>query len=175
MPLEKIEDPIAVGLEQLTVAIDLFIQERSYVSAITLAIAAENIFERALKEKSQSGVLRWEFEFFDQIGQTFPHADENKRFAEFRSSKMIERNFANHGPDNRNPSSLIRPPQEVAEEAIDRALTNLHCLGLPRPPAADRFQAWMLENVVGFPDATAHATIKPRHYQRAFPGKGKSY
>jgi hypothetical protein len=66
MPLEKMDDPIEVSLEQLTTAIDLFIAGTSYISAITLAVAAEQILQRALKKRGQTDVLRWEFEFFDE-------------------------------------------------------------------------------------------------------------
>jgi hypothetical protein len=91
-----------VGLEQLTTAVDLFIEGKSYISAITLAVAADNIFQRALKKGGQTDVLRWEFELFDQIGLTLRHPDEEKRFRDFRKLKLVERDFANHGPDNRD-------------------------------------------------------------------------
>jgi hypothetical protein len=87
-----------------------------------------------------------------KIGVTSRHSDEGRRFHDFRNLKLVERDFANHGPDNRNErSAALRPLKEVAEEAIDRALTNAILLGIPRPAEAKRFRDWVLQHVVGFP------------------------
>src|SRR6266700_812968 len=110
-PVERIDDPIAVGLEQLDVAIDLFVQNISHISAITLAVAAENIFAQALKKKkpSQEDVLQWEFGLFDEMGLTPRGAKPKDRFSKFRQLKMTERDFANHGLDRQGRTAAKRP------------------------------------------------------------------
>ena len=108
--------------------------------------------KQALKKKkpSQEDVLQWEFGLFDEMGLTPRGAKPKDRFSKFRQLKMTERDFANHGLDRQGRTAAKRPPlKELAEEAIDRAVTNAILLDLPRSAAAERFQAWCLENVVG--------------------------
>jgi hypothetical protein len=53
MPLEQLDDYVAVGVEQLNVAIDLFVADVSYISALVLAVAAEEQFARAIQKRAR--------------------------------------------------------------------------------------------------------------------------
>jgi hypothetical protein len=59
-------------MEQLDVAIELFLSERSFVSALTFAGAAEGVLTNALKNKGKETALESEFAQTDASEQEFP-------------------------------------------------------------------------------------------------------
>jgi hypothetical protein len=160
--VENLDDPIGVAVEQLHVAIELFLTKRSYISAVTLAGASEKLFERALIAKGQQTALQWEFDIIDQHERIQPFfgiyqisLPEKQRFAAFEEFKRRERNFANHGPDNHGAKKRIeqsaqRPSlADVAEEAIDRACENLLRLELPASNKVKQFYDWFYKEALG--------------------------
>lgn len=153
------QDFLGMAVEQLDIAIDLFLSGRSYVAALTLAHAAETVFGNSLKKTTYPTALDEEFEQIDASEQEFPffgiyprHASEAKRRSAFQEFKYRGRNLANHGP-GRQPEfkayqRVISPAlPTLAEEAIDRALTNAARLGVNLPESADRFYVWIQDQI----------------------------
>ena len=163
--LENLEDPVAIAVEQLDVAIELFLDRRSYIAALNLAVAAETLFEQGLKDDETA--LKWEFNLIDKQERVWPFFSiysnslpEKERLAAFREFKRRERNIANHGP-SKKPNKKIarlraqqrasRPSlKDAAEEAIERACSNASRLGIPASEAVRQYEHWFYENVVGY-------------------------
>lgn len=60
---------INLGIEQLDVALELFLEERSYVAALTLAGAAEEILGKALDFQNRTNALsRWHAQIDEMWG-----------------------------------------------------------------------------------------------------------
>jgi hypothetical protein len=153
------QDFLGMAIEQLDIAIDLFLSGRSYVAALTLAHAAETVFGNVLKKNGQLTALDGEFEQIDASEQQFPFfgiyprdASEHRRRGAFKEFKYRGRNLANHGP-GRPPEfkayQRVIPPgiPTLAEEAIERALANAERLGLVLPEGAGRYYDWFQDQI----------------------------
>lgn len=153
--IQNTEDYIAAAQEQLDVAIELFLAHRSYIAAVALATSAESLLERALGGKETA--LQWEFSLVEPYLPYFniidPDTPVRTRFEAFRRFKRRERDFANHGPDNRKAHLGTGRPSlhDAAHEAIDRAILNAERLNLPSTEAMSDYAQWFQENVVGPP------------------------
>jgi hypothetical protein len=152
-------DPLETAMEQLDVAIELFLSERSFVSALTLAGAAEGVLTNALKNKGKETALESEFAQIDASEQEFPFfhiypraESEKERRRAFNEFKRRGVNFAKHGP-GREPKhkayQRVRPPgvEGLAEEAIERACDNAARLDLKPSEALLRYDAWLRERM----------------------------
>ena len=156
MPLENLDDYLAVGDENLGVAIDLFVEGKSYIGALILAVAAHDLFDRAIKKAAKkagkeageegeevgpTGILDWEFEVRQYIDPSAPAMS----YDDFKRLEQRERHAAVHGPDERqNKPRTMRSVREAAELSIIRAQTNARVLERPRTSADDKFQAWQM-------------------------------
>jgi Na+-translocating ferredoxin:NAD+ oxidoreductase RnfE subunit len=65
---EITHNKVEIAIEQLEIALDLFLSGKSYVSALTLAGAAEEIFGKATEIKGIKNSLQEQFEFYHQPG-----------------------------------------------------------------------------------------------------------
>jgi hypothetical protein len=147
MPLENFDNYVAVAEENLDVAVDLFIEGKSYIGALILAVAATTLFDRAITKSGGKAILHWEFDSIQHIDPSAPPMS----YASFRHSEQRERNAAEHGSENRGTPHPMRSAKEAAVVAIERALTNARILGRPRTAADGKFEAWMMEQVAPFP------------------------
>jgi hypothetical protein len=160
--LDTLDDLIKVAIEELDVAIELFLSERSFVAVVALAAAAESLFANRLKSIGQETALDWEFALIDNQEIVWPFfriydvsLGVKKRREHFQEFKLRERHFVNHGPDNhhkerRTQQRAQRPSlKDVAEEAIDRACWNASRLGIPRSDAVRRYEDWFYSEVIG--------------------------
>ena len=152
-------DPLVTAIEQLDVAIELFLEKRSFVAALTLAGAAEAVTANALKRAGETTAIDDEFVQIDKSEQDFPFfgiyprsVDERKRRDAFFEFKYRGLNFAKHGP-GRKPEfkayQRVTPPniETLAEEAIDRAWQNAARLGIPPSDNIKRFGRWFREQI----------------------------
>jgi hypothetical protein len=152
-------DPLAMAVEQLDVAIELFLGGRSYAAALTLAGAAEAVFANTLKRAGKNTALDDEFAQIDKSERDFPFfgiyprsADVEKRRAAFFEFKYRGLNFAKHGP-GREPEfrayQRVEPPglQILAEEAIERAWENAERLGIPPSDRVKNYGCWFQEQI----------------------------
>jgi hypothetical protein len=154
-------DPLAAAREQLEVAIDLFLSEKSYISALTLAGAACGVFETHLKVRGEKSMVDVSFEAMDYTQQLAPwfgdvkHSlPKHERFKAFRKRQDLERNLFKHGPDKRHDNRYQRPRmhlelQDAAYKMILRADVDRESLGVPETSNCDSFHEWFYENVVG--------------------------
>jgi hypothetical protein len=156
MPLEQLEDYIAAGVEQLKVAIDLFVGDISYISALVLAVAAEEQFKCAIysrARKKDGGGQEDGEEALRSIFEISKHLDPSVHtmtYDYFRKTELRERRAAVHGPDShgaQDKQQAMRPLRHAAEAAIQRALLNARELGLARSEANEQFEHWYMWNV----------------------------
>ena len=156
MPLEHLDDYVAAGVEQLNVAIDLFVGDVSYISALVLAVAAESQFASAIKKRAREkvgGEQEGSEEALRAIFESLKHLDRSVRtmgYKSFRQTELRERHAGTHGPDNHGAEDKqqpMRPLREAAETAIQRALLNARELDLPRSEANEKFEHWYMWNV----------------------------
>ena len=68
MSIDGRENRVGLALEQLDMALALFLEKRSYVSALTLAGAAEEILGKALELQNRSHALD---EWYDQVNDVW--------------------------------------------------------------------------------------------------------
>jgi hypothetical protein len=156
MPLENLDDYVAVGDENLGVAIDLFVEGKSYIGALILAVAAHDLFDRAIKKAAKkaakkasegageevgpTGILDWEFATRQYIDPAAPAMS----YCDFKRFEQRERHAAVHGPERQNKLRPMRSAKEAAELAIMRAQTNARVLERPRTAADEKFHSWMM-------------------------------
>jgi len=147
MPVENFDDYVTVGEENLGVAIDLFVEDKSYIGALILAVTAYELFDRAMSKAGGKGILRWEFDSRQYIDPSAPAMS----YANFKHLEQRERHAAVHGPENRGKPGPMQSAKEAAEIAIIRAQTNARVLERPRTAADKKFEAWTMERYAPFP------------------------
>lgn len=142
---EHTYDRLTLALEQLNVALSLFLEGRSHASAITLAGAAEEVFGKELSRRGKQPVLDWEFgEKADMHRLLHGNELERKKFIE---EKNFVRNVLKHFNDN-EPAKIVMDLEDAAFWMLVRACENAHRLGL----GIERFREfddWFYEHVVG--------------------------
>ena len=141
---------ISLACEQLDVAIELFFAERSYVAALTLAGAAEEILGDALKAGGQPHALALRFNLRQRALERarFP----KPVFEDFRNRQNYARNAAKHMGERsrRHEDQYFRAdPQKAATDMILRAMHNQKLLSIPETDQRSRFLAWHMASVYG--------------------------
>jgi len=86
---------IALAAEQLDVAIQLFLDERSDVSALTLAGAAEEILGNAVKLAGGENAIKRAYEV-SALTHRYLH-DKELKWQDFADKENCARNAAKHG------------------------------------------------------------------------------
>lgn len=154
-------DPLLAAREQLEVAIDLFLDGRNYVSALTLAGAACGVFETALSARGEKSMVESSFDAVDFTQKLAPWFGEvkhslhkDKRLMAFKKREDLERNLFKHGHDNRKYDLYQSPRRhpdlkDAAYGMILRADVDRETLGVPETNNRDSFNDWFYENVVG--------------------------
>jgi predicted HTH domain antitoxin len=98
-------DHLAIAVEQLEVTIELFLSGRSFASAVTLAGAADGVFQKTLAARREQTSLETSFEAMDQLQAAAPRfgdvkntLDRKARFKAFCDRRNLERDLFKHGP-----------------------------------------------------------------------------
>lgn len=143
MPLYKRLD---LAKEQLDVALEIFLSRKSYVSALTLAGAAEEIFGKSLTQRSEKTTLQHEHSVIAPVEELLQHKPYN--WKEFISEKNRVRNAAKHMKDE-TESTVMADIEDDALWLIVRACDNYRRLGLEPTSLMLEFDNWFFENVVG--------------------------
>jgi len=142
---EQTYSRLDLAQEQLDVALDLFLENKSYASSITLAGAAEEIFGKELLRQGKTPVLDWKFDQMGVVHQLLHGAPlERKHFV--KEENRI-RNSLKHFDDKDNPQITV-DIEDAACWILVRACENALILGMP----IDRFEEfndWFYVNVVG--------------------------
>lgn len=145
MPSER-HDQVALATEQLDVALETFLSERSYVSALTLAGAAEEILGYALKRAGGQNALQQAYEG-STLTHRFTHGRELK-WKDFVDGENYARNAAKHILCD-EATSVEVDLQRAAMWMIVRACTNFDRLDLERTDRMREFDNWFCEHEVG--------------------------
>lgn len=137
---------IALAAEQLDVAIQLFLDERSDVSALTLAGAAEEILGNAAKLAGGENALQRAYKV-SALTHYYLH-DKELKWPDFADGENCARNAAKHLQSNRDTQITV-DLRRAAMEMIVRACANFDQLGLERTDRMRDFENWFYEYEVG--------------------------
>ena len=142
---EETYDRLALAKGQLDTALDLFLDEKNYSSAITLAGAAEEIFGRSLAIAGGKSALDSSYESMAEF-HTMLHGTELKK-----KSYIAKENFARdalkHLQNDKGPTITI-DLEEAACWMLVRAIQNGRKLNFEFERFRD-FDNWFYENIVG--------------------------
>ena len=147
MSTEPIHSRVDLACEQLDVAIDLFFSEKSNVSALTLAGAAEEILGTELKNRCMKSTLAARYSVLCRLLQ------ERKRqpptWPEFIENENYARNAAKHIADKSKKGmkydEFLRGDLRLtATHMLLRASNNARMLGLPRSSQVQDLEGWYL-------------------------------
>ncbi len=148
---------LKLASEQLNMAITLFLEGISYVSALTLAGAAEEVFGKALSsqlEGNNTNFLDWSFEAAKPLcewlyrRETLEGSRPKGHKKYFIDSMNYAKNSAKHFHNNAGSIVTIDLKDE-AMSMITRALYNSDMLGLTKQKECESFDRWYYENVIG--------------------------
>ena len=138
---------IDLAVEQLDVALSLFLEKQSVVSALTLAGAAEEILGKVLSHNGQQNSLEWKYEAVEPTHTMLHQIPLSK--ADFIRDENRARNAAKHMACASEPSVTV-DLEDAALWMIVRACDNSDRLGLPRTTRMLEFENWFYEHVVRY-------------------------
>ncbi|MBT3068775.1 hypothetical protein [Rhodoferax sp. U11-2br] len=131
--------------EQLDIALDLFLDQKKFSAAITLAGASEEIFGRALKLKGITPAVEKSYEamarFHDEL------MGEKLDRTQYIDKENFARNALKHLQNDRGPTIEI-DLEEAACWMLVRALQNGKLLEIVFERDRD-FDNWFYENIIG--------------------------
>lgn len=131
--------------EQLDIALELFLDQKRFSAAITLAGAAEEIFGRSLKLKDITPAVEKSYETMASFhGELFKEPLDKTQYID---KENLARNALKHLQNNKGPTIEI-DLEEAACWMLVRALQNGQLLELTFERYSD-FDNWFYENIVG--------------------------
>lgn len=131
--------------EQLEVAVELFLAKRSFVCALTLAGAAEELLGKALNHNGRDNWRQEQFKLVNSIECAFGIKYEWKTFC---AETNRVRNAAKHF-QNPQENIIASDIEDDSLQMIVRAIVNYRYLGLPDKEFIQNFSAWFNQEVVG--------------------------
>lgn len=138
---KKMPSPPLRALEiatcQLNTALALFLGEKDYISALTLAGAAEEILGHAVKSQGKSNALRNYLHAAQGVSEIFGDDPFNAK-REIREINFA-RNMAKHINPVKVPAWFVNPREE-AQYMLYRAISNYRTLG---EPVSDQMQSFL--------------------------------
>lgn len=143
---EQIYQRTNIAKEQLEVAIELFLARRSFVSALTLAGAAEEILGKALTQRGKETTLEHEHSVvapFTELIRKQPYSRKD-----FVAEKNRVRNAAKH-LEVEGKATFCADLEDEALWMIVRAIDNYRRLGCEPTALMEEFDNWFYANVVG--------------------------
>jgi hypothetical protein len=142
---EQTYSRLDLAKEQLVVALDLFLEKRSYASSITLAGASEEIFGKELLRQGKTPVLDWKFNQMGVVHQLL-HGVPLKR-KDFVKEENRIRNSMKHFDEKDNPQIAV-DLEEAACWILVRACENASKLDIAIG-RFEEFDEWFYKNIVG--------------------------
>ena len=146
---------VHLACEQLDVAIEIFFSERSFVSALTLAGAAEEILGVEYRNRGGEHALAKRhaererlYRRVEQNRRFYPNVKlKSQSFSQFKDKQNAARDAAKHianKDDSKRPYNPFFPgePRVASVDMILRALQNQELLGLQRSELGHRFYGW---------------------------------
>ncbi len=143
---EQTYERIELAKEQLEIALEMFLKRRSFVSALTLAGAAEEILGKALIQRGEKTTLQHECPLIEPVESLFRKTKYG--WGEFIEKKNRARNAAKHMKD-KSEATITADLEDEALWMIVRACDNHTRLGLELTPLMYEFENWFYTNVVG--------------------------
>jgi hypothetical protein len=134
---------IDLATQQLNVAIACFLGSKSFVSALTLAGAAEEILAKTLSHSGQQSSLDLKYETLEPI-LTMRHLSKE----DFIRDENHALNAVTRMESASEPSITL-DLEDAAISMIVRACHNYVLLGLPPTAKIRKFQDWFHEHVIG--------------------------
>ena len=144
--MEQTYQRINLAQEQLNVALELFLDGRSYVSSLTLAGAAEEIFGKALFARGEETVLDRNHSAIAPVEELF--REKPYSLKEFVNEKNRVRNAAKHMRDQFE-TEVFADLEDEALWMLARACDNYGRLDLPQTDRMHEFNEWFYEHVIG--------------------------
>jgi hypothetical protein len=141
-----IHNRIQLAVEQLQTALALFLEARSYVSALTLAGAAEEILGKALEHEGKQTTLQYEHTVIAPVEKFLRR--QPLTWKVFVDEKNRVRNAAKHMRDA-NETDIEADLEDEALWMIVRACDNYNRLDLPKTDLMYEFENWFYTNVAG--------------------------
>ncbi|WP_000304323.1 hypothetical protein, partial [Vibrio mimicus] len=136
---------INLSIEQLEMAIGLFLSKKSFVSALTLAGAAEEVLGQAVKRRGEENSLQEQY----RISQSTNWITPAESWAEFTTrNKNKVRNAVKHLAE-KDAVEFVADIEDEALWMIVRATDNYRRLGLDYTDLMHEFDCWFYEHVVG--------------------------
>lgn len=143
---EKTHKRVDLAIEQLDMALELFLSEQSYAAALTLAGAAEDILGKALSLRGQDDALRYKYDVLDSTHQKL-HG-KKLEWSKFSDGENHARNALKH-MRSLSEDTVTTDLKEAALWMLVRAGANYRALDFPRTDRMDSFDNWFYEHVVG--------------------------
>lgn len=138
---------VNLAIEQLEVALSLFLEGKSYVSALTLAGAAEEILGMAVQIEGIENSLQESYRIY--CASDLSWINPTKTWGEFTTKgKNKVRNAVKHVSD----ASDLTFQADIKDEALwllVRAIDNYNRLGFSSTELMHEFNGWFYENIVG--------------------------
>lgn len=131
---------VDLAVEQLDVALEIFLEKRSYVSALTLAGASEEILGKALNLQNRGHALD---EWYDQVNDVW-----GVPWREFISKTNAARNAAKH-LSSQNEMTVAFDPEIEAVWLLVRACENAKRLGFDETERMYLFNEWFYGDFIG--------------------------
>ena len=136
---------VDLAQEQLEDALVLFLEQKKYASAISLAGAAEEIFGKELIRRGEQNVQDWKFDQMEVFHKLLHGKELEKR--KFNEEENRVRNALKH-LDEKDSSEITVDLEQAACWMLVRACENARRLG--RPIAGfEQFDQWFYQNIVG--------------------------
>jgi hypothetical protein len=142
---EETHDRLTLAKEQLDTALDLFLDQKKYSSAITLAGAAEEILGHALTNRGSKSALDSSYQSIAEFHRMIHGTELNKKT--FVSKENCARDALKHLQKDKGPTITI-DLEEAACWMLVRAIQNGRELGFEFERYQD-FDNWFYENIVG--------------------------
>jgi len=146
---------IDLACEQLDIAISLFFDEKSDVSSLTLAGAAEEILGTEIKNRQLKNTLAAKYEAISTLMKRGNR--EPPDWQAFKDQENYAKNAAKHIADKSQKKAAYDPLlradlRQAATYMLMRAANNVRLLGLPRSDPVQRLEGWYITNVAFPPE-----------------------
>ena len=137
------QNRVELAIEQLHIAIDLFLTNRSFVSALTLAGAADEVLGRKAERFGAKKAIAFEHEVIMRLLAKSKRAGTS--FETFASARNEARNAVKH----MKPTAEEVFVADLAREAVAKigsACNNYERCGLPLTEKMREFTGWCLND-----------------------------
>ena len=132
--------------EQLDLALELFLTGRSYVCALTLAGAAEEVFGQFISSRDEQNVLQHMYSIEAPVEKML--RKETYSWKAFTREKNLIRNAAKHWSTSEG-MEINADLEDESLRMLVRACDNYARLGLPETDRLCEFNGWFYEHIVG--------------------------